>query len=94
MEKFDRITQDPAVMGGKACIRGMRVAVGMLVSQIGAGHTINEILATIRTSSARTFCKLFATPPGWPKTAKSQSQMHEVAGGDEPLATRIRMLPI
>ncbi len=45
MIHFDRITQDPAVMGGKACIRGMRVTVGMLVSQIGAGHTIEEILA-------------------------------------------------
>jgi len=44
MTPFDRITQDPAVMGGKACIRGMRVTVGMLVSQIGAGHTIDEIL--------------------------------------------------
>jgi uncharacterized protein (DUF433 family) len=45
MIHFDRITQDPAVMGGKACIRGIRVTVGMLVSQIGAGHTIEELLA-------------------------------------------------
>jgi uncharacterized protein (DUF433 family) len=45
MIHFDRITQDPAVMGGKSCIRGMRVTVGMLVSQIGAGHTIEELLA-------------------------------------------------
>ncbi len=45
MMKLDRITQDAAVMGGKACIRGMRVTVGMIVGQIGAGHTIEEILA-------------------------------------------------
>ncbi len=45
MMKLDRITQDAAVMGGKACIRGMRVRVGMIVGQIGAGHTIEEILA-------------------------------------------------
>jgi len=32
-------------MGGKACIRGMRVTVGMIVGQIGAGHAIEEILA-------------------------------------------------
>jgi uncharacterized protein (DUF433 family) len=32
-------------MGGKPCIRGMRVTVGMIVSQIGAGHSIDEILA-------------------------------------------------
>jgi uncharacterized protein (DUF433 family) len=40
-----RITQQPDVMGGKACIRGMRVTVSMVVSQIGAGHTVDEILA-------------------------------------------------
>lgn len=45
MAQFTRITQDPGVMGGKACIRGMRVTVGMIVAQIGAGHTIDEILA-------------------------------------------------
>lgn len=32
-------------MGGKACIRGLRVTVGMIVSQIGAGQTIEAILA-------------------------------------------------
>lgn len=45
MGEFDRITQDPNVMGGKACIRGMRVTVGMIVGQIGAGHSVDEILA-------------------------------------------------
>ena len=32
-------------MGGKACIRGMRVTVGMIVAQIGAGQTIDALLA-------------------------------------------------
>ena len=45
MQMLDRITQAPGIMGGKACIRGMRVTVGMIVSQVGAGHSINEILA-------------------------------------------------
>lgn len=45
VEKLDRITQQPDVMSGKACIRGMRVTVGMIVGQIGAGHAIEEILA-------------------------------------------------
>jgi uncharacterized protein (DUF433 family) len=45
MERLDRITQQPGVMGGKACIRGMRVTVGMIVGQIGAGYSIEEILA-------------------------------------------------
>lgn len=45
MLQLDRITQQPEVMGGKACIRGMRVTVGMLVGQIGAGHSIDDVLA-------------------------------------------------
>jgi len=45
MAQFERITQDPAVMGGKPCIRGMRVTVGMIVGQIGAGHSVDELLA-------------------------------------------------
>jgi uncharacterized protein (DUF433 family) len=44
MATFDRITQEPGIMGGKACIRGMRVTVGMIVGQIGAGHTIEDLL--------------------------------------------------
>ena len=44
-EKFDRITQNPSVMGGKPCIRGMRVTVGMIVGQIGNGVNIDELLA-------------------------------------------------
>jgi uncharacterized protein (DUF433 family) len=45
MPQLDRITQQPEVMGGKACIRGMRVTVGMLVGQIGAGHSVDDVLA-------------------------------------------------
>ena len=42
-----RITRDPQVMEGKACIRGMRVTVGMIVGQIGAGRTIGNVLNDI-----------------------------------------------
>ena len=45
IENLDRITQDSAVMGGKPCIRGMRVTVGMIVGQIGAGVSIEELLS-------------------------------------------------
>ncbi len=45
MQSLERITQNPEVMGGKACIRGMRVTVGMIVGQIGAGRLIEEVLA-------------------------------------------------
>jgi len=44
-ENFDRITQNPAVMGGKPCIRGIRVTVGMIVGQIGAGVSSEELLS-------------------------------------------------
>ena len=42
---FDRITFDPVVMGGRACIRGMRIPVSVIVSQIAHGATFEEILA-------------------------------------------------
>jgi uncharacterized protein (DUF433 family) len=45
MHVFDRITHEPGVMGGKPCVRGMRVTVGMIVGQIGAGRTVEELLA-------------------------------------------------
>ena len=44
MIEFPRITRDPKVMGGKPCIRGMRVTVGMIAGQIGSGTSIEEML--------------------------------------------------
>ncbi len=41
---LDRITVDPQVMGGKPCIRGMRVTVGMILGLLAAGHSIERIL--------------------------------------------------
>ena len=43
MKQLTRITFDPNVMGGKPCIRGMRVTVGMIVGLIASGHSKNEI---------------------------------------------------
>ena len=42
---LSRITLDPAVMGGKPCIRGLRVTVGTIVGLLAAGRTREEILA-------------------------------------------------
>jgi uncharacterized protein (DUF433 family) len=42
--KFDRITFDPRIMGGRACIRGMRVPVSVIVRQIAHGESTEEIL--------------------------------------------------
>ena len=44
MEHLDRITFAPDVMGGKPCIRGMRLTVGMIVGLVASGHTKGEIL--------------------------------------------------
>jgi uncharacterized protein (DUF433 family) len=44
MKTLNRITFDPAVMGGKPCIRGMRVTVGMIVGLMASGHEKEEIL--------------------------------------------------
>jgi uncharacterized protein (DUF433 family) len=43
--QFSRITMDPSVMGGKACVRGLRVTVGTAVGLMAAGRTRSEILA-------------------------------------------------
>ncbi len=41
---FDRITFDPRIMGGRACVRGMRIPVSILVKQIAHGASFDEIL--------------------------------------------------
>ena len=41
---FDRITFDSKIMGGRACIRGMRVPVSVIVSQVALGASLEEIL--------------------------------------------------
>ncbi len=42
---FDRITFDKDVMGGRACIRGMRIPVSLIVRQLAHGATVDEVLA-------------------------------------------------
>ncbi len=41
---FDRITFDPNILGGKACIRGMRISVSLIVNLIANGMTVEEII--------------------------------------------------
>jgi uncharacterized protein (DUF433 family) len=42
---FERITFDPLILGGRACIRGMRLPVSMIVGQIAHGASWDEVLA-------------------------------------------------
>ena len=44
MKQLTRITFDPNVMGGKPCIRGLRVTVGTIVGLVAADHSPDEIL--------------------------------------------------
>lgn len=41
---FDRVTFDPTIMGGRACIRGMRVPVSVIVNHIAHGASFDDIL--------------------------------------------------
>jgi uncharacterized protein (DUF433 family) len=45
MQNLSRITFNPQVMGGKPCIRGMRVTVGTIVGLVASGKTVDEVLA-------------------------------------------------
>lgn len=43
-DMFDRITFDPKIMGGRACIRGIRITVSLVVNLVANGMTTDEIL--------------------------------------------------
>jgi uncharacterized protein (DUF433 family) len=45
VQQFNRISTNPEVMGGKPCIRGMRVTVGMIVEALASGRSIENLLA-------------------------------------------------
>ena len=42
---FDRITSDPNILGGKACIRGMRISVSLVINLVANGMSVQEIVA-------------------------------------------------
>ena len=73
MADFDRITQQPGMMGGKPCIRGMRVTVGLSDSLVPVAPSTSSLL-TIRTLSARTSSKRCGTRPGLPRNAHRVGQ--------------------
>jgi uncharacterized protein (DUF433 family) len=45
LEQFSGISHDINIMGGKACIKGTRVTVGMIISQLGEGKTADELVS-------------------------------------------------
>lgn len=46
MNKLNRITYDPNIMGGRACIRGMRITVSLIVNLVANGLSKEEIIAS------------------------------------------------
>ena len=44
MDHLKRITRNPAIMGGKPCIRGLRVTVGMITGMVASDHSHEDIL--------------------------------------------------
>jgi uncharacterized protein (DUF433 family) len=44
MDKFNRITFDPNIMGGRACIRGMRITVSLILNLISNGMAAQDIV--------------------------------------------------
>jgi uncharacterized protein (DUF433 family) len=60
---FERITFDPRIMGGRACIRGMRIPVSVIVGQVAHGATFGEILQGY-PSSRQTSSRPSSTRPG------------------------------
>jgi len=64
MERFERISHDPGVMGGKACIAGTRVTVGVILMHISEGVTHEELiieypyLTKRRHYGSNTICRL------------------------------------
>ena len=81
MNDFLRITQDPAVMGGKPFIRGQRVTVGMIAGR-SSGRTIDELLGDYPYLRAPTSLTPCATRRGEPKNARSISPAHPDAALD------------
>ena len=70
MDELDRITQQPEVMDGKACIRGMRVTVGMIVGQIGSGQSVDEVLADYPYLERDDIMQALRYAAGGPKNAR------------------------
>ncbi|WP_225865574.1 DUF433 domain-containing protein [Dyadobacter aurulentus] len=65
---LERITFDSRMMGGKPCIRGMRITVGTIVGLVASGQTFDEILRFIPISNLRILIRHYPVQPGAPKS--------------------------
>jgi len=60
LPSLDRITRSPEVMGGKPCLRGMRVTVGTIVGLVACGHSNREILSAYPYLEEEDICQALA----------------------------------
>ena len=60
MLSFDRITFDPNVMGGRACIRGMRLTVSLVLNLVANGMSEQEIIADYPYLEPQDICQALA----------------------------------
>lgn len=68
MEDLDRITFDPLVMGGRACIRNLRVTVSLVINLVANGMTTAEILDAYPYLEEEDIIQALRTGLVWPKT--------------------------
>ena len=83
MPELTRLTRDPNVMGGKPCIRGMRVTVGTVVGLVAAGRSRDEILRDTPTWKPRTSPRRCLMPHGGRRKSKFHWASSEVCRGHE-----------
>lgn len=73
---FDRITFDPQIMGGQACIRGMRITVSLIVNLVANGMNRQEILEAYPYLEPEDITQALQYA-AW----LAQERVYEVAGG-------------
>ena len=77
MKELTRITLDPAVMGGKPCIRGLRITVGTVVGLLATGRSRDEILKVYPYLEPEDIDQALATRHGESKSARFRCRSHE-----------------
>jgi len=79
MYNLTRITFNAEVMGGKPCIRGMRVTVGALVGLVASGKTVDEVRADYPYLEREDILEALSYAPGGPENGKWQRQARKNA---------------
>jgi len=81
--ELERITFNPLIMGGKPCIRGMRITVGTIVGLVASGASFEEILQLYPYLESEDIGPQWHTLPGGPRSAKRPCRPREDSAGHE-----------